>query len=71
MCCAGCGRSSDVRLFDIRIGNDLDRRWWCLECRFSARRRGVIAEPAPAWIERAAERRLPLKLLPAARSLPR
>jgi hypothetical protein len=67
MCCAGCGRSSDLRLYEIQIGDDVERRWWCLECRFSARRRGVIAEPAPAWIERAALRRLPLKELVPAR----
>ena len=68
MCCAGCGRSSDLRLYEIQIGNDVERRWWCQECRFSARRRGVVAEPAPVWIERAALRRLPLKELVSAGS---
>jgi hypothetical protein len=65
-CCATCGNHQDLRLYEIRSGDDVERRWWCLECWFSARRHGSNAELAPVWIERAALHKLPLKLLPSA-----
>jgi hypothetical protein len=67
-CCATCGNSKDLRLYDVRSADDVERRWWCLECWFSARRLGVNAELAPAWIERAALHKLPLKPLASAHS---
>jgi hypothetical protein len=62
-CCASCGTTQDLRLYEVRNGNDVDRRWWCPECCFSAHRRGLILAPSPVWIERAALRQLPMKPL--------
>jgi hypothetical protein len=62
-CCANCGSRSNLRLYDLG-GADLgERRWWCLECAFSARRLGRSVELAPVWIEQAALHRLPMKLV--------
>jgi hypothetical protein len=68
LCCASCGRTQDLRLYEVRGGDHVKRRWWCPECRFSARRLGVNAELAPAWIERAALHQLPMKPLESART---
>ena len=65
-CCATCGKTQDLRLYEIHFGDHLEHRWWCLDCWFSARRLGTEAEPAPAWIERAALHQLPMKGLPRA-----
>jgi hypothetical protein len=59
-CCASCGKSRDLRLYEVH-GDPIERRWWCLECMFSARRRGLSVESVPVWIERAALHQLPLK----------
>jgi hypothetical protein len=70
-CCETCGTTQDLRLYEVPCGDHverLERRWWCLECSFSARRLGVNAEPAPAWIERAALHQLPMKPLSSARN---
>jgi hypothetical protein len=67
LCCASCGKNQDLRLYEVRSGDRVKRRWWCPECRFSARRLGVNAELAPAWIERAALHQLPMKPLESAR----
>ena len=61
--CADCGDALDLRLYEVHGGDHIERRWLCLECLFSARRLGVIAELAPAWIERAWRHQLPLKPL--------
>jgi hypothetical protein len=61
-CCSSCGKSRDLRLYEVH-GDPIERRWWCLECMFSARRRGVSVEAVPVWIERAALHQLPLKSL--------
>ena len=63
--CATCGKARELRLCEVRSGDHVDRRWWCLNCLFSARRRGVDAYLAPAWIERAALHQLPMKTLSA------
>ncbi len=60
-CCATCAKTQDLRLYEVRGGDHVERRWWCLECSFSARRLGVNTKLAPAWIERAALHQLPLK----------
>jgi len=62
-CCAICAQTDDLRLYEGRSGNHVDRRWLCLECLFLVRRLGVNAEPVPAWIERAALGQLPIKPL--------
>jgi hypothetical protein len=62
--CASCLEARDVRLFDVRVDGQAIRTWWCPECAFVERRRGLEVEPAPAWIERAALRQLPVKELP-------
>jgi hypothetical protein len=59
-CCASCGKSRDLRLYEVH-GDPIERRWWCLECMFSARRRGLSVESVPVWIERAALHQLPMK----------
>ena len=64
-CCASCRKTQDLRLYEIQSDYQVERRWWCPECWFSARRLGVDAELAPAWIERAALHLLPMKVLPA------
>lgn len=66
--CASCGTTQDLRLYEVRAGDSVKRRWWCPECRFSARRLGVNADLAPAWIERAALHQLPMKPLESART---
>lgn len=59
--CATCGGSDELRLYELR-GDDVDvRRWWCVDCSSFNRRLGVVADLAPAWVERAALRRLPMK----------
>jgi hypothetical protein len=63
--CATCGKTDDLRLYFLQSGAHVERRWWCSECWFSARRLGVNAEVAPVWIERAALNRLPMKPLEA------
>jgi len=63
-CCASCGKSRDLRLYEVH-GDPIERRWWCLECMFSARRRGLSVESVPVWIERAALHQLPLKAFAA------
>jgi hypothetical protein len=60
-CCAICGGTEDLRLFEIGDGANIKRRWWCPECWFLARRRGEPARLCPVWIERAALRQLPMK----------
>jgi hypothetical protein len=65
-CCTTCGTTEDLRLYEVHDEDHVERRWWCLECLFSARRLGVMADLAPAWIERAALHQLPMKpLVPA------
>jgi hypothetical protein len=61
--CASCEQAFAVRLFDVRIDGDIRRYWWCPACAFAEQRRGIDVEPAPAWIERAALKRLPVKEL--------
>lgn len=64
--CASCGKTGDLRLYEVHDGDHVERRWWCLDCLFTARRLGVTAELTPAWIERAALHQLPMKpLVPA------
>jgi hypothetical protein len=63
--CTSCLEVRDVRLFDVRLGGRVVRHWWCPECAFNERRHGYEVELAPAWIERAARRQLPVKELPA------
>ena len=60
-CCASCGSNQDLRLYEGQDGDHANRRWWCLECSFSARHLGVTAGLSPAWIERAALHGLPMK----------
>ncbi len=62
-CCASCGTTQDLRLYEIQDGADDNRCWWCPECAFSARRLGVTAGLSPVWIERAALHQLPMKPL--------
>jgi hypothetical protein len=61
--CASCEQAFAVRLFDIRIDGQLHRYWWCPACAFAQQRGGMNVEPSPAWIERAALKRLPVKEL--------
>ena len=61
--CASCEQAFAVRLFDVRIGGRIRRSWWCPACAFAEQRRGINVEPSPAWIERAALNRLPVKEL--------
>ena len=68
-CCASCGETQDLRLYEVHGGGHVERRWWCFECLISARRIGVIADLAPAWIERAALHQLPMKSLASAQAL--
>jgi hypothetical protein len=67
-CCASCGETQDLRLYEVQGGDHVERRWWCFECLISARRVGVIADLAPAWIERAALHQLPMKSLASAQT---
>jgi hypothetical protein len=67
-CCAGCGKTQDLRLYEVHGGDHVERRWWCFECLIAARRLGVNAELAPAWIERAALHQLPMKALASAQT---
>jgi hypothetical protein len=67
-CCATCGKVQDLRLHEVGRGDQFERRWWCLECWFSARRLGANAELAPAWIERAALHQLPMKMSTSAQT---
>jgi hypothetical protein len=67
-CCASCGETQDLRLYEVQGGDRVERRWWCFECLISARRVGVIADLAPAWIERAALHQLPMKSLASAQT---
>jgi hypothetical protein len=60
-CCATCGKTQDLRLYEVRVGDHGERCWWCLECSFSARRLGANLKLAPAWIERAELHQLPMK----------
>jgi hypothetical protein len=62
--CASCLDIADVRLHDVLIGGQSIRVWWCSECAITGRRQGLQVEPAPAWIERAALRQLPVKEIP-------
>lgn len=62
--CASCLQFGDVRLFDVLVGGQTLRVWWCSECAITGRRHGYEIEPAPVWIERAALRQLPVKELP-------
>ena len=64
--CATCGTTADLRLYFLQRGARVERRWWCPECWFSARRLGENAATAPVWIERAALNRLPMKPLETA-----
>jgi DNA-directed RNA polymerase subunit RPC12/RpoP len=59
--CASCGWTENLRLFEIQDGDQSHRRWWCPECSFRARQRGVSATLCPVWIERAALHLLPMK----------
>ena len=68
-CCASCGETQDLRLYEVQGGDHVERRWWCFECLISARRVGVIADLAPAWIERAALHQLPMKSLASAQAV--
>jgi len=68
-CCASCGKTQDLRLYEVQGGDHVERRWWCFECLISARRLGVNAELAPAWIERAALHQLPMKSLASAQTM--
>ena len=68
-CCASCGETKDLRLYEVQGGDHVERRWWCFDCLISARRIGVIADLAPAWIERAALHQLPMKSLASAQAL--
>jgi recombinational DNA repair protein (RecF pathway) len=68
-CCASCGETQDLRLYEVLGGDHVERRWWCFECLISARRLGVSAELAPAWIERAALHQLPMKSLASAQTV--
>jgi hypothetical protein len=61
--CATCGKTEDLRLYFLQSVAYVERRWWCPECWFAARRLGLNAEIAPVWIERAALNRLPMKPL--------
>src|SRR5215211_645401 len=63
--CATCDTRRNVRLYEFRVGDDLEHRWWCPECSFSAQRAGTPARLSPVWVERAALRRLPTKPLSA------
>jgi hypothetical protein len=67
-CCASCGQAQDLRLYEVASDDHVERRWYCLECWFSARSLGLNAELAPAWIERAALHELPLKLVEPGRA---
>jgi hypothetical protein len=51
-------------LFDVLNDDRPIRVWWCAECAIDARRQRRTFEPAPAWIERAALRKLPVKEIP-------
>ena len=62
--CERCLRLGDVRLFDVLSGGRPIRVWWCSQCAIDARRLLFRFEPAPAWIERAALRQLPVKEIP-------
>ena len=68
-CCASCGKTQDLRLYEVQGGDHVGRRWWCFECLISARRLGAKAELAPAWIERAALHQLPMKSLASAQTV--
>jgi hypothetical protein len=61
--CASCEQAFAVRLFDVRLDGGIHRYWWCPACAFAQQRRGIDVEPSPAWIERAALKRLPVKEL--------
>jgi hypothetical protein len=65
-CCESCGQAQELRLYEIQAGNQIERRWWCLECLFWVRGLGLSAEPAPTWVERAALHELPMKPLESA-----
>jgi hypothetical protein len=67
-CCASCGEAKELRLYEVQAGDHVERRLWCHDCVFWARRLGVNAELAPAWIERAALHELPMKPLGSART---
>jgi hypothetical protein len=68
-CWASCGKTQDLRLYEVQGGDHVERRWWCFECLIAARRLGVNAELAPAWIERAALHQLPMKSLASAQTV--
>src|SRR5258706_6731917 len=59
--CATCGGSAELRLYELRVDQGDVRRWWCVDCSYFNRRLGVGADLAPAWVERAALRQLPVK----------
>ena len=61
--CASCEQAFAVRLFDVRIDGQIHRYWWCPACAFAQQRSGIDVEPSPAWIDRAALKRLPVKEL--------
>jgi len=61
--CATCGTTENLRLYFVERGARVERRWWCPECWFSARRLRASVDVAPVWIERVALNRLPMKPL--------
>jgi hypothetical protein len=65
--CATCGGTSELRLYELQVDHGDVRRWWCVDCSYFNRRLGVGADLAPAWVERAALRQLPLKPVDMAR----
>ena len=65
-CCESCGEANELRLYEVQLGDHVERRWWCLECLFWTRSLGVDADLVPAWIERAALHQLPMKPLETA-----
>ena len=60
-CCASCGATEDLRLYEIGEGDRPNRRWWCPGCSCLALRAGVNARRCPVWIERAALHQLPMR----------
>jgi hypothetical protein len=63
-CCASCGLTPAVHLYDLRDGGVPRHVWRCVECATFERGLGSDLVIAPVWIERAARNQLPVKELP-------
>lgn len=63
-CCASCGLTPAVHLYDLHEDGVTTPVWRCTSCAAFERRLGSDLVRAAGWIERAARHQLPVKELP-------